>query len=119
MKSKKIKICIIKGYGYTETIYNDSHDFDFFMRNFVKTFNTEKQDIVKNMEFSTKYYTNQEEMNEAFNDGKIDAYVVIGGGDTVNAVNKLLPNNNFVISTGGGASLEYLEGKGLPGIIEG
>lgn len=48
MKSKKIKICIVKGYGYTETIYNDSHDFDFFMRNFVKTFNTEKQDIVRN-----------------------------------------------------------------------
>lgn len=35
-----------------------------------------EQDIVKNMEFSTKYYTTQEEMNEAFNDGKIDAYVV-------------------------------------------
>ncbi len=50
---------------------------------------------------------------------KIDAYVVIGGGDTVNAVNKLLPNNNFVLSTGGGASLEYLEGKGLPGVVEG
>ena len=45
--------------------------------------------------------------------------VVIGGGDTVNAVNKYINENHFIISTGGGASLEYLEGKKLPGIIEG
>ena len=45
--------------------------------------------------------------------------VVIGGGDTVNAVNKYIKENHFIISTGGGASLEYLEGKKLPGIIEG
>lgn len=57
----------------------------------------------------------KELLNELNN---IYAYVVIGGGDTINAVNKLLPNNNFVLSTGGGASLEYLEGKRLPGIIE-
>ena len=44
--------------------------------------------------------------------------VVIGGGDTVSACNELLKDNNFVISTGGGASLEYLQGNKLPGIIE-
>ena len=49
----------------------------------------------------------------------LNAYIVIGGGDTVNAVKKYAQNNSFVISTGGGASLEYLEGKELPGIIEG
>lgn len=47
----------------------------------------------------------------------IDAFILVGGGDTVNAVNKYVPNNNFNISTGGGASLEYLEGKKLPGVF--
>ena len=53
---------------------------------------------------------------EALN--KDNKLVVIGGGDTVSACNELLSNNNFVISTGGGASLEYLQGNKLPGIIE-
>ena len=67
--------------------------------------------------FEEDFYKGTKEMCLALND--IDAYVVIGGGDTVNAVNSFLPNNNFILSTGGGASLEYLEGKKLPGIIEG
>ena len=54
---------------------------------------------------------------EALN--KDNKLVVIGGGDTVSACNELLSDNNFVISTGGGASLEYLQGNKLPGIIEG
>ena len=48
---------------------------------------------------------------------ELDAYILVGGGDTVNAVNKYVPNNKFNISTGGGASLEYLEGKKLPGVF--
>ena len=54
-----------------------------------------------------KYIANKEE----------NIYSVIGGGDTVSVINSLQIKNKFnFVSTAGGAFLEYLEGKVLPGI---
>ena len=62
-----------------------------------------------------KFSQGTRKMVEVLSDSK--AKIVVGGGDTIAALNKFGFNNKKAhISTGGGASLEMLEGKELPGL---
>ena len=65
--------------------------------------------------FSNGTFTVARALKEATDLG---GYTLIGGGDSVAAINAAqLVNKVSYVSTGGGAMLEYLEGKELPGIV--
>ena len=62
-----------------------------------------------------KYSIGTEQVAEAISQTK--AISIVGGGDSAAAIHKLGLDDSFThISTGGGASLELLEGKKLPGL---
>ena len=53
----------------------------------------------------------------AYNTNNASLISIVGGGDTVSAIKNSVLNLNFThLSTAGGAFLEYIEGKNLPGI---
>ena len=69
----------------------------------------------ENDNFATGSFELAKEISTQTKSGNI--FSVIGGGDTVSVINKLKLFNDFnFVSTAGGAFLEYLEGKDLPGI---
>lgn len=63
-------------------------------------------------EFSNYSYGTRELCNILNN---LHSFIVVGGGDSASAFKKYNANVSF-ISTGGGAALEYIEGKDLPGL---
>ena len=69
----------------------------------------------ENSNFAVGSYEIAKEIAKETKKGNL--YSVIGGGDTVSVINKInLFNDYNFVSTAGGAFLEYLEGKDLPGI---
>ena len=69
----------------------------------------------ENKSFAKGSFEIAKQISKKTKEGKL--FSVVGGGDTVAVINKLKLFNNFnFVSTAGGAFLEYLEGKELPGI---
>ena len=69
----------------------------------------------ENSNFSNGSNEIAKEIAKKTKEGKL--YSVIGGGDTISVINKIKLFNDYnFVSTAGGAFLEYLEGKNLPGI---
>ena len=65
-----------------------------------------------------KFATGSKAVSEAIAEATAQgAFSLIGGGDSVACINKFgLADKVSYVSTGGGALLEYMEGKELPGV---
>ena len=107
-------------YEIKESIASDEAGFDIGPKTIqlFKTYIDKSKTIVWNGPvgmFEKEIYANgTKELAKSFNENQI---VIVGGGDTASAIINLgLKNKVTHISTGGGASLELLEGKRLPGI---
>jgi len=106
---------------YSDSIPNDKQIFDIGFKTVLEWKNLLKdaKTIVWNGPLG---YFEKEPFNIATNEiakylANINAKTIIGGGDTANAVRLLdLQDEMTHVSTGGGASLEFLEGKKLPGL---
>ncbi len=69
----------------------------------------------ENINFANGSQEIAKQIAEDSKNGKL--FSVVGGGDTISVINKIKMFNNYnFVSTAGGAFLEYLEGKDLPGI---
>ena len=75
------------------------------------------------MEWTGGYFENPNFANGCYEITKIiekneknQIYSIAGGGDTIAVLNQMNAVDNYFVSTAGGAFLEYLEGKDLPGI---
>ncbi|MCH7554490.1 MAG: phosphoglycerate kinase [Proteobacteria bacterium] len=81
----------------------------------------EAKTIIWNGPMGVFEMANFEKGSKAIADAIVDttsrgAYSLVGGGDTVMAINQFgLADRISYVSTGGGALLEYVEGKSLPG----
>ena len=89
------------------------------IKNTIKTSNTilwnGPAGYFENSNFANGSYEIGKEIAKKTIEGKL--YSVVGGGDTVSLIKKInLFNRYNFVSTAGGAFLEYLEGKDLPGI---
>ncbi len=106
---------------------NNIKDDDFILDIGPKTLNKIKH-IIENSETvlwngPAGYFENPNFANGSYEIAKVitnknnSIYSVVGGGDTIALINKINVTENFnFVSTAGGAFLEYLEGKELPGI---
>ena len=89
------------------------------IKNIIKTSNTVLWNgpagYFENSDFANGSYEIGRQIAKETNNKKI--FSVIGGGDTISVIKKInLFNDYNFVSTAGGAFLEYLEGKNLPGI---
>ena len=84
-------------------------NFDHLLLNFDRIF------YFENKNFASGTIALAQSISE--NTSKKNLLSIVGGGDTVSAINTYTSNLKFThLSTAGGAFLEFLEGKNLPGI---